>query len=483
MRQLQSALRTRGELNRVHELAFEMELRMQEYVATGDGRARQQWTICCDTLLETMRGVDPAHTAEPETCRAILARATGLRAMFEELAALHETGAGGNTAVLREKREHLTGQMQGAIEGVVADAARLGRISRQRSMLITDRLVVWTAVGLVALAAFMLAIAWALGRGIVRPVRALHKGTAIVGSGQLDHRVGMPGDDEIGQLSRSFDEMVANLRKVTASRDELDREVAQRKEAEELMRRVLVELGRSNTDLERFAYSASHDLQEPLRKVAAFSSLLQKEYSDKIDTEGRRYMDIIVSATLRMQRLIDDLLTYARVTTRAKPFAEVDLNEVARDVISDLEVRIRETGGKVCIGELPTIAADPAQMRQLLQNLIGNALKFHRPGVPPQVDVRGETETRECGGARLCRITVSDNGVGFDEKYKDRIFGIFQRLHTRSEYEGSGIGLAVCKRIVERHNGWIAAESTPGQGARFTIVLPFENEERVKVET
>jgi nitrate/nitrite-specific signal transduction histidine kinase len=182
--------------------------------------------------------------------------------------------------------------MQGAIEGVVADAARLGRISRQRSMLITDRLVAWTAVGLVALAAFMLAIAWALGRGIVRPVRALHKGTAIVGSGQLDHRVGMPGDDEIGQLSRSFDEMVANLRKVTASRDELDREVAQRKEAEERMRRALVELGRSNTDLERFAYSASHDLQEPLRKVAAFSSLLQKEHSDKIDTEGRRYTGV-----------------------------------------------------------------------------------------------------------------------------------------------------------------------------------------------
>lgn len=489
MRQLQSALRTRGELNRVHELAFEMELRMQEYVATGEGRARRQWTTCCDALLQTLRGIDPAHTAEPETWKAILARATGLRMMVEELSVLRDNGTGDSAAVFREKREHLTGQMQAAIEGVVADAARLGRISRQRSMLITDRLVAWTVAGLVALAAFMLVIAWALGRGIVRPVRALNKGAAIVGSGRLDHRVGVAGDDEIGQLSRSFDEMVANLRKVTASRDELDREVARRKEAEERMRQALLELGRSNTDLERFAYSASHDLQEPLRKVAAFASLLQKEHSDRIEDEGRQYIDVIVRATGRMQRLIDDLLTYARVTTRAKPFAAVDLNEVAGGVLSDLDVRIRETGGKVCVGDLPTIAADPAQMRQLLQNLIGNALKFHRPGVPPQVDVFSEAEAdggegvRPAPVPRLCRIAVRDNGIGFEEKYKDRIFGIFQRLHTRAEYEGSGIGLAVCKRIVERHGGRIEVESAPGRGTTFTAVLPFENGERGRVES
>ena len=180
-----------------------------------------------------------------------------------------------------------------------------------------------------------------------------------------------------------------------------------------------------------------------------------------------------------MQTLITDLLTFSRVTTKAQPFMAVDLARVARDVVTDLEVRLEQTGGRVDIGELPTIEADPLQMRQLFQNLIGNALKFHRPGAAQVVSVQAHPVPSQdqgqnsppAAGARY-QITITDNGIGFDEKYLDRIFNVFQRLHNRSHYEGTGIGLAICRKIVERHGGSITATSTPGQGATFIVTLP-----------
>jgi light-regulated signal transduction histidine kinase (bacteriophytochrome) len=176
----------------------------------------------------------------------------------------------------------------------------------------------------------------------------------------------------------------------------------------------------------------------------------------------------MVDAAARMRRLIDDLLMFSRVTSKAKPFEPVDLAAVAHTVVSDLEIRIEQTGGKVEVGPLPALDADPTQMRQLLQNLIGNALKFRRPEVPPLVAVWGDQQDGHV------RLSVADNGIGFDEKYTDRIFQVFQRLHGRAEYEGSGIGLAVCRKIAERHGGGISARSTPGVGSTFTVTLPLQ---------
>jgi len=171
-----------------------------------------------------------------------------------------------------------------------------------------------------------------------------------------------------------------------------------------------------------------------------------------------------------MHTLINDLLTFSRVTSKAQPFVPVDLGRIAGEVLSDLEERIERSGARVETGPLPTLDADPLQMRQLLQNLIANALKFHRPGEAPVVRILSEVEGN--GGAPQARITVADNGIGFDMKYLDRIFTPFQRLHGRSEYEGTGMGLAVCRRIVERHGGALTAESAPGQGTRFLVTLP-----------
>lgn len=258
------------------------------------------------------------------------------------------------------------------------------------------------------------------------------------------------------------------------------RDVTERKRAEEDLRLFATKLEQSNRELQDFASVASHDLQEPLRKIQAFGDRLKIKCGDSLSETGRDYLERMQNAAHRMQILINDLLTFSRVTTKAQPFVAVDLNRVVRDVVSDLEVRIEQTGGRIEVGELLTIDADPLQMRQLFQNLIGNALKFRRPEAPPVVRVscgrvkrNDESSVATCGGD-LCRITVEDNGIGFDEKYLDRIFTVFQRLHGRQEYEGTGVGLAVCRRIAERHGGDITAKSAPGEGATFTVTLPLE---------
>ncbi len=257
------------------------------------------------------------------------------------------------------------------------------------------------------------------------------------------------------------------------------RDISERKKAEEEQARYSAELERSNRELEQFAYVASHDLQEPLRKIRTFSDRLEVKCGDQLDDTGHECVQRMQSAATRMQALIEGLLTLSRVTTRAQDFVPVDLATVAQDVVSDLEIPIEQAEGRVEVGKLPTIQADPLQMRQLLQNLIGNALKFRRADVPPEVKVHGrfvqDRSQREPGKSPVderCRIVVEDNGIGFDERYADRIFGVFQRLHPRDVYEGTGVGLAICRRIVERHGGTITAHSVPEKGTTFEVMLP-----------
>jgi signal transduction histidine kinase len=229
------------------------------------------------------------------------------------------------------------------------------------------------------------------------------------------------------------------------------------------------ELERSNAALDEFASVASHDLQEPVRKILSFGDLLSTSAGPMLDGNARAYLARMLSAAARMRTLISDLLLYSQVTTRVQPFARTDLARVAREVIADLETSIAESGGRVEVGELPVIDADALQMRQLLQNLLGNAIKYRRKDAPPVV--RLTCSSAPVGGPD-CTITVTDNGIGFNEKHAAKIFGMFVRLHGRAEYEGSGIGLAICRKIVERHGGTIAATSTACQGATFTVTLP-----------
>lgn len=280
----------------------------------------------------------------------------------------------------------------------------------------------------------------------------------------------------------------ARTMEIEASNKALREEVTVRTTAEKAAMLAAQELQRSNRELEQFASVASHDLQEPLRKIQAFGDRLQSLCHQQLGEKGTDYLQRMLTSAARMRRLIDDLLTYSRVSSKAQPFSAVDLNEIAEEVAGDLEGRLQDVNGKLEIGKLPHIEADPMQMRQLFQNLLGNALKFHQKGVPPVVQVTAHNIPAPTGalsgngagngeGSRAplhCEITVQDNGIGFEQEYVDRIFELFQRLHGRDEYQGTGMGLAICRKIVERHAGSITAFSAPGEGSRFVFRLPIQ---------
>lgn len=257
-------------------------------------------------------------------------------------------------------------------------------------------------------------------------------------------------------------------------------DVSERKAAEERLRVFAGQLEQSNDELRDFASVASHDLQEPLRKIQAFSDRLRIKCSDALGEQGRDYLDRMQNAAGRMQTLIQDLLVLSRISSNAQRFVEVDLGQIVRDVLSDLEMRIEQTNANIEVGFLPKIEADPLQMRQLFQNLLSNALKFQKPGQRPEVIVSGkvlEVQDYQLAGAtpgdKVCQIMIKDNGIGFEEQYVEQIFALFQRLHSRGDYEGTGIGLAVCRKIAHRHGGSIAAKSAKGQGATFIVMLPL----------
>jgi signal transduction histidine kinase len=255
-------------------------------------------------------------------------------------------------------------------------------------------------------------------------------------------------------------------RELTVVNATLEERVAERTaEVEERAK----ELARSNEELEQFSSVASHDLQEPLRKIRMFGDRLRDRLGDTLSEEPAADLQRMSKAAERMQQLINDLLDFSRVNHRGKAFEPVDLAKVTREVVADLEARVVELNASVNVGDLPTIEADKTQMRQLMQNLVGNALKFHREDERPLVRISAE----ESAAGDQCVITIEDNGIGFDEKHSERVFTAFERLHSRSSYEGTGIGLSIARKIVWRHGGHIAAQGTPGKGATFTVTLPL----------
>jgi PAS domain S-box-containing protein len=267
-------------------------------------------------------------------------------------------------------------------------------------------------------------------------------------------------------------------------------DITERKRIEAKIKLYSAKLERSNSELQDFAQIASHDLQEPLRKILAFGDRLKARTGESLDQECQDYLQRMFNAATRMQTLITDLMTFSRVETKGQSFVPTDLGVIAREVSADLETLIERTGGRVEIEELPTMDADPVQMRQLLQNLIGNSLKYYRAGVPPVVRIysqklderRRESLTKSgAGTAQLTQILVKDNGIGFDEKYLDRIFTMFQRLHKKGEYEGTGVGLAICRKIVDRHGGTITARSQPAEGTTFVVTMPVTQPKEVEV--
>lgn len=266
----------------------------------------------------------------------------------------------------------------------------------------------------------------------------------------------------------------------------MSRDLTEQRLAEFHSERAAERLEESNRDLLEFAQVASHDLQEPLRKVSAFSGRLEAKLEGQLDEQGEDYMRRMNSAVGRMQSLIDDLLTFARVNTRGTAMVNTPIREVVERVLSDLEIAIDESKAEVTLGRLPNLPVDASQIAQLFQNLIGNALKFRKDGVTPKITIGARHVLPKNFGPDeppkgWYDITITDNGIGFDEKYITKIFAPFQRLHGRSEYAGTGVGLSVCRRIAERHQGSIVASSGDGEGATFVVRLPTAHLDAVQI--
>ncbi|HEU0240393.1 MAG TPA: ATP-binding protein [Micromonosporaceae bacterium] len=343
-----------------------------------------------------------------------------------------------------------------ALDRTVLDAQKSAHSQLSQSATLLN----WTlgAIG-VALLATAVALSIGLTRGVIRPLGNLAGHVKQVARGRFDHVVVADGPREIDALGLDVERM---RMRILAELSALSR-------AHEARNAQTVDLQRSNAELEQFAYVASHDLQEPLRKVASFCELLAARYGDALDERGHQYIEYAVDGATRMQTLINDLLAFSRVGRAGASEITVDGNEILAAALADLNTRIEATGATVTADRLPPLRGDPTLLASVLQNLISNAIKFRDPAVPPRIAIT----VRRDGEQWLFACT--DNGIGIDPEYAERIFAIFQRLHPRSEYPGTGIGLAMCRKIIEYHGGriWLDTTRPRGEaGSRFCFTLP-----------
>ncbi|WP_164932035.1 ATP-binding protein [Janthinobacterium sp. 17J80-10] len=291
---------------------------------------------------------------------------------------------------------------------------------------------------------------------------------AVIDRKDYSLRAAKYSNDEIGSLTDAFNQMLAHIQerdaRLIAFNESLQKEIEERKQTQLALKHNMQELARSNAELEQFAYVSSHDLQEPLRMVASYTQLLEKRYSDKFDEKGLLFMHYIVDGAKRMQQLIDDLLMFSRVGTRGKELQPIAIESVLRTALLNLRPAIQESGAKISHDPFPVVMGDATQLTQVFQNLLSNAIKFCGKNIP-LVHI-GVTKKDN-----YWQFAIEDNGIGIEPEHFDRIFVIFQRLHGRTDYPGSGIGLAICKKIVDRHGGHIWVESHPAQGATFYFTL------------
>lgn len=352
------------------------------------------------------------------------------------------------------------------------------KVERAALLATADRAVIFSiGLGLVAMGVFVV-VGFLVTEHLVRPLRVLVAMTHRFASGERTIRSRIDRRDEIGALASAFDDLASRTEATLHSLEErtddlaranasLAREATERLRAEQAQAEAVQDLQRSNGDLQQFANVVSHDLQEPLHVISGYLQVLSEEYRERLDADGREYIGHALDASDRLLRMIRSLLDYSRVETKAKMLERVETSDVLSIALDNLSAAIGERCATVVTaGDFPVLLGEPSQLIRLFQNLIGNALKYHRPGETPLVEVAVVRQGNEW------LFSVRDNGIGIDPKHFERIFGVFQRLHARSEYEGTGIGLAIVRKIIERHNGRIWVESAPGQGSTFFFTLP-----------
>ncbi len=433
--------------DRVRQSVFLLTALTTDYLLSPEARSRMQWQRTSTSLGEMLAANDLDGGAND--IRALRRHHRDMTAIFDQLVLLgaEDDGEGGvrttfgiATARLQERLVDKALAIDDVVTRLNADA----RIIAERTIATAS----WLAGALILGAVLAIAATWVLvNHRLFRPLRTVEGAIRRFSAGELGHRVGLHGDDEIGAIGSSLDAMALSLQT-------RDREIRQKNQA----------LARSNEDLEQFAYVASHDLQEPLRTVASYCELIRRRYYDKLDDEGREFIDFAVDGAQRMRSLIEGLLQFSRIHTRGQEPVETDADAVLAGTLHALSATISDAGAIVTHDHLPKVMADTDQLGRLFLNLIGNALKF-RSDEAPRIHITAERD-----GNRW-RFAISDNGIGFEERHHDRIFQLYKRLNGRANYPGHGLGLTIAKQIVERHGGHIWAKSTPGVGSTFYFTM------------
>jgi len=453
----------------MREVAFDRILLRDEYLLYQEERAKTQWHAKSKKLGELLALAETHFTGEKDKAflndaqKDFEATFSGFSKVMEDHA--RQAKDSNIKPGFGDAELQLISQVFLRAYSLIDNISRLHESAHKTAAKARDRgaflVVIVICGGIIALvinSAF-------IGRVFARRIETLGKGVEIIGSGNLDYRITVEGNDELSALALASNEMASELKRSYTSVENLQTEIEERKKAEESLALAINDLQRSNKELEQFAYVASHDLQEPLRMVASYTQLLAERYENQLDDKAKKFIHYAVDGAVRMQLLINDLLAYSRIGTKARSMEPVDSHSALGRAISSLKLQIDEAKAIITNNELPVVRADASQLTQLFQNLIGNALKF-RGAENPRIHISAVDEKKEW------LFSVSDNGIGIDPQYAEKVFIIFQRLHTKEEYPGSGIGLAICKKIVERHGGRIWFKSEIGKGTTFYFTIP-----------
>ena len=452
----------------VYESVSELDIVTYDYLLHREERMEYQWNIKHDSLGKLLDGL-----AEEEGLKSIRADYATIGNIFSQVTEnyrerqeyLQEGASQEKIVAITGLGERLVAQLLITSHSIITDASRLAEeahIKATEAQRVASNL---TVILMIVLAITITTSSLIIARNISKPLDELTKGAEIIGKGDLEHRVGVKSKDELGQLANAFNKMTESLKKTTASRDELGREVTERKRAEEEVQKANIELAAVNKELEAFAYSVSHDLRAPLRSIDGFSQALMEDYPDKLDEQGKGYLQRVRSATQRMGVLIDDLLSLSRVTRSEMRRETVDLSALAQSIAEELQETQPERQIDFVIVPGLTASGDSQLLHQLMENLLGNAWKF--TGRHPKARIEfGITQVDGKDTFFIC-----DDGVGFDMAYADKLFGVFQRLHSQEEFPGTGVGLATVQRIVHRHGGQVWAEGKVEEGATFYFTL------------
>ena len=440
-----------------------------------NARTRRMWNERHRVLVDRLKSLNEQLAAEAEFDSIDVEEVEKLSAVFEEMQSLFrfdgddgEVSTVGIDARFQQliiKLATLRSRLETAEERMAQNILALTDRGRgiQLTLLLTFALISVGIAGWIALA-------------ILRPIGKLQAWSQQVADGRLDSKVEIRGGNELAQLARALNQMVNALDESMVRRDELVREVAHRREAQRRLADANKRLETSIDYLQQFAYAASHDLQEPLRTITSYLQLIDRRYREQLDDDGREFIEFVTDAAGRMSELIEGLLRFSRVETQGEPLRTISAHAVVEQVLADHARLVEESSCRVDCADLPMVRGDPGQLRQLFANLIRNAIVY-RGEAPPVISISAQrVESKDPAAPRRWLFSVQDNGIGIDAEYHERIFQIFQRLHTRAKFPGTGIGLALCRRIVERHGGKIWVESRLGEGSRFSFTLPDARE-------